>query len=140
MHLKNRQKTHSTKNSIFNSKKPNLMNSNLKKITFSIFASTVFFSCSTTEIPVVPEVTEKITYDKNVKSIVDNSCATSGCHSAVNPAAGLMLTNYTQVKNSATNGNFHARIDNGTMPPSGALPSATTAIINKWRTDGYLEN
>ena len=116
------------------------MNFNFKNVALSIFISSIFLSCSTTEIPIVPEVTEKITYDKNVKSIVDNSCATSGCHSAVNPAAGLMLTNYTQVKNSAQNGNFHGRINNGTMPPGNPLPSATIAIINKWQTDGYLEN
>lgn len=113
---------------------------NFKKTIFLFSVSLAFFSCSTTEIPVAPEVTEKITYTKNVKSIVDNSCATSGCHSAVNPAAGLNLTTYTQVRNSAENGNFHARINAGTMPPSGALPSATTAIINKWQADGYLEN
>ena len=116
------------------------MDFNFKKVIFLMCFSSVFLSCSTTEIPVTPEVTEKITYDKNVKSIVDNSCATSGCHSTVNPAAGLMLTNYTQVKSSAQSGSFHTRINNGTMPPGNPLPSATIAIITKWQTDGYLEN
>ena len=116
------------------------MKVNFKNIAFSILISSVLISCSKTEIPVTPDVTEKITYTKNVKSIVDNSCATSSCHDAVGPAAGLKLTNYSEVKASAQNGNFHARINNGTMPPNGALPSATTAIINKWKTDGYLEN
>ncbi|MGB0891135.1 MAG: hypothetical protein ACPGUU_02200 [Flavobacteriaceae bacterium] len=115
------------------------MKLNLDKVTLLTFISIAFLSCSTKEIPVTPEVTEKITYVKNVKSIVDNSCATSSCHDAVGPAAGLKLTTYSEVKSSAQNGNFHARIDNGSMPPSGALPSATKAIIDKWKTDGYLE-
>lgn len=88
------------------------MKLNLDKVTLLTFISIAFLSCSTKEIPVTPEVTEKITYVKNVKSIVDNSCATSSCHDAVGPAAGLKLTTYSEVKSSAQNGNFHARIDN----------------------------
>lgn len=115
------------------------MDLNFKKAVFLMCISSVFLSCSTTEVPVTPEVTDQITYNVNVKSIVDNSCATSSCHDAVSPAAGLKLTTYSEVKSSAQSGSFHTRINNGTMPPGNPLPSATIAIITKWQSDGYLE-
>ncbi|OSY89059.1 hypothetical protein WH52_03360 [Tenacibaculum holothuriorum] len=84
----------------------------------------------------------KTTYVANVKTIIDNSCATASCHDATNPTAGLPLTNYTQVKNAAQNGNLIARMNStaNPMPQSGLLPTATRAIIDKWKTDGFLEN
>ncbi|RBW55276.1 hypothetical protein DS884_16745 [Tenacibaculum sp. E3R01] len=96
-------------------------------------------SCSSSEVPITPPITEEITYSKNVKVIIDNSCATSGCHSASSPAAGLSLTNYTQVKNAAQNGNLHFRIDNNTMPPSSPLATDKKSVIDKWKSDGYIE-
>ncbi|MGB1041982.1 MAG: hypothetical protein ACPGU6_01180 [Tenacibaculum sp.] len=84
----------------------------------------------------------KTTYDKDVKTIINNSCATSACHDATNPTAGLPLTNFSQVKNAAENGNLIARMNSSSnpMPASGRLSSSTRAIIDKWKEDGFLEN
>ncbi|WP_435261544.1 hypothetical protein [Tenacibaculum sp. nBUS_03] len=112
---------------------------NLTTFLLLSLLTVVLNSCSSSEVPIPPPVTENITYSKNVKVIIDNSCATSGCHSASNPAAGLSLTNYTQVKNAAQNGSLHFRIDNNTMPPSGPLASDKKNIIDKWKSDGYIE-
>ncbi|CAL2077481.1 hypothetical protein [Tenacibaculum sp. 190524A02b] len=114
------------------------MNNKTKVLAF-LSLGLFLTSCSKSEVPVTPPPAEEITYTKNVKVIVDNSCATSGCHAATSPAAGLALTTFQQVKNAAENGNFHARIDNNTMPPSAPLASDKKSIIDKWKTDGYLE-
>ena len=115
----------------------------MKKIKLLLLTGCIslfMYSCTTTEIPITQDPTNIITYNKDVRTIINNSCATSACHDNTAPAAGLQLTNYTLVKNAAQNGNFHVRIDAGTMPPSAPLSNATKAIINKWRADGYLEN
>ena len=116
----------------------------------------IFFllSCSTSEInedfipvdpsPVDPTPAEpepaKTTYEKDVKVLINNSCATAACHDAENPPYGLALTNYEQVKNSAENGNLIGRINSNSnpMPPSGKN-NTIVAIIDKWKNDGYLE-
>ncbi|CAM1361031.1 conserved exported hypothetical protein [Tenacibaculum litopenaei] len=120
----------------------------MKNVTKSLFVLSVslfFFNCSSSEVTPpdnnpTPTAT-KTTYDKDVKTLINNSCATSACHDAVSPQAGLPLTNYTQVKNAAQNGNLIARINSSSnpMPPSGQN-STVVAIIAKWKTDGYLEN
>ena len=116
-----------------------LMTFNFNQFLFSLVLSIFLFSCTSTEIPIT-EIEEKVTYDSHIKTIVNNSCATSACHDDTAPTGGLSLTNYSLVKNAAINGNFHTRIDNNTMPPNNPLSSATKSIINKWKTDGYLEN
>lgn len=109
----------------------------------------MFAQCSSSEIeaeatpppPPPPPTSSTITYSKDVRTVINNSCATSACHDATAPSAGLPLTNYTQVRNAAENGNMIARINSSSnpMPPSGKN-NAIAALINQWRDDGYLEN
>ncbi|WGH74324.1 hypothetical protein P8625_09365 [Tenacibaculum tangerinum] len=115
-------------------------------LSISIFVSLA--SCSsdddaTPTDPVDPDPTPvtKTTYDKDVKTAINNSCATSNCHDATAPTGGLPLTNYTQVKNAAQNGNLITRINSNTnpMPPTGKDQSIIN-LINNWKNDGYLEN
>ncbi|WP_442267715.1 hypothetical protein ACSIGC_08630 [Tenacibaculum sp. ZS6-P6] len=111
---------------------------------FSISILLTISSCSTSEVPsdeTPIDPVEKITYEKDVKGIINSSCATTNCHDAVNPTAGLALTNFNNVRNAAENGNLFGRINNSAspMPPSGLLPSSTRNIISQWRADGYLE-
>ncbi|CAL2102779.1 conserved exported protein of unknown function [Tenacibaculum sp. 190130A14a] len=91
--------------------------------------------------PVNPTPTAKTTYDKDVKTVINSSCATASCHDAVAPTGGLPLTNFTQVKNAAQNGNLIARINSSSnpMPPTGRVQSIIN-LINNWKDDGYLEN
>ncbi|CAM1346044.1 hypothetical protein [Tenacibaculum crassostreae] len=118
------------------------------KLTLCIFALSAFFiSCSSNDdeptLPVDPNPnpTGKVTYNSNIKTLVDNSCATSSCHDAVNPTGGLPLTNYTQVKGAAETGNLFLFVNNNSMPPnSGGLSSTNKQLLEKWKNDGYLEN
>ncbi len=113
--------------------------------TLVLSMSLLLFSCSSSEIsdptPVDPPSEEKTTYDKDVKTLINNSCATSACHDADNPAAGLPLTNYNQVRNAAETGNLINRINSSSnpMPPSGQN-NTVISIIDQWKNDGYLEN
>ncbi len=113
--------------------------------TFLFFSSILLVNCSSSEVPAEEtpmDSTEKITYEKDVKSIINSSCATSACHDSAAPAASLSLTNYTQVRSAAENRNLIGRINSASnpMPAAGRISSEKRAIIDKWKADGYLEN
>lgn len=116
----------------------------MKKHLYTLLAiGLIMTSCTTAEIPLEEDpdpITTTITYNADVKTIIDNNCV--ACHGAVNPNAGLSLTTYLQVKNAAENGNLIARMNNALnpMPPAAILPAQTRAVIDKWRDDGFLEN
>lgn len=81
----------------------------------------------------------KTTYDPTIESFVTTNCL--GCHGAMNPAAGLKLTNYAEVKAATESGKIVNRINdsNNPMPPTGMLPLTERQKIDKWIADGYLE-
>lgn len=97
-------------------------------------------SCTTAEIPLaeVP-VDRTVTYTQDIQPIIFNNCLT--CHSSVNPANGLILETYQQVKNSAQNGTLIARLNDAAnpMPQSGLLTADKRALFDKWKVDGYIE-
>lgn len=119
----------------------------MKKM-YALFALTLLFTLllmnSCTEA-IIPEdeatvITETVTYDEHIQSIVFNSCLT--CHGSVNPSANLSLTTYSQVKNATQNGTLIQRINDASnpMPQSGLMSAEQRAYFDKWVTDGYLEN
>jgi hypothetical protein len=89
-------------------------------------------------------VSGTITYNQNVKSIIDNNCIS--CH-ATTPRNGvpMSLVTYDQVKSAIQNRGLLNRIslENGNsllMPQGGPrLPQTTIDIITKWQQDGLLE-
>lgn len=113
-----------------------------KNLFISLVVLLFISSCSTTEIPldVVAPVVTTITYDTDVKTIIDSNCIS--CHVTGGQASFLPLINYTQVKTAAESGSLIARMNNvaSPMPQSGLLSAQTRAIIDKWKTDGFLEN
>ena len=87
---------------------------------------------------------ETITYQDNVKTIIDNNCIS--CHS--NPpinGAPISLTTYNDVKNAIENNGLISRISSEdlsfVMPFGGPrLPQNLIDIIIEWEADGLLEN
>ncbi|WP_282080257.1 hypothetical protein [Aquimarina algiphila] len=84
-----------------------------------------------------------VTYDDNVKNIIDNNCIL--CHNdpPINFAPMPLLT-FEQVKEAAENRNLIGRVSsediNFLMPSGGPrLPQSTIDIIIQWRDDGLLE-
>lgn len=86
---------------------------------------------------------DAITYQQNVKSIIDNNCIS--CHAAT-PINGapMSLVTYTQVKNAIQSRGLLNRIslNNGNsllMPQGGPrLPQSTIDIVAQWQQDGLL--
>lgn len=112
------------------------------KIIISIFISFALFNCSSAILvdEEIEPIVETVKYNDDVKNIISANCVS--CHGGSTPQVGLDLSTYTNVRFAVENRGLLNRINNVTnpMPPSGVLPSATRAIIEKWVSDGYLEN
>lgn len=106
----------------------------------------IFTSCennSEEDLIIAQPISNVVTYNENIKPIIDNNCVS--CHAA-NPVngAGISLNNYTNVKNALENAGLINRISASAgspqiMPPSGRMPQQTIDLILKWQTDGLLE-
>ncbi|MHA3789826.1 cytochrome c [Flavobacterium hauense] len=84
-----------------------------------------------------------VTYDANVKSIIDANCVS--CHSDGNVAAFRLLMTYSQVKDAVENADLLGRIQKqnsepGVMPQGGRMPQSKIDVILQWNEDGLLEN
>ena len=81
-----------------------------------------------------------ITYEGDIELIMFNHCIT--CHAGTTPLGDLDLTTYDNVRFTTESANLLQRINNldNPMPPSGLLSEENRLIIEKWTTDGFLEN
>lgn len=81
--------------------------------------------------------TDSLTYDNQIGPLINNSCATTGCHAA----GGLppRLTNYAEVLNNLGRIEQRAVIDK-TMPPSGPLGTCQLSQLSEWINQGAPEN
>ncbi|WP_027138747.1 hypothetical protein [Gaetbulibacter saemankumensis] len=117
------------------------------KLLFIVITTILLFNCANdseddlidpTPIPAV------VTYDADIKSIIDINCIS--CHSdPATSGASIPLTTYNQVKSAVENNNLIGRINGdgpgGIMPQGGPkLPQNTIDLIEKWQTDGLLKN
>lgn len=110
-----------------------------------VFASCSYDSEDDLVVPVdsgVPDDSELITYEADIKSIMQGSCI--GCHaSPPRNGAPFSLVNFSQVSTrSSTILNAMSRQSGSAsaMPPSGRLPQTTIDLIDKWIEDGLKEN
>lgn len=93
---------------------------------------------------IVPAPAGSVTYEKDVKSIIDNNCIV--CHAAVpQNGAPISLVTYNQVKDAVLKRSLIIRIslENGNnvlMPKGGPrLPQQTIDIVKQWEKDGLFE-
>ncbi|MBP4138955.1 MULTISPECIES: hypothetical protein [Flavobacterium] len=118
------------------------------KNLFSVLAfATLLIGCSDDNPDTLMEdtpISGAVTYNQNVKSIIDNNCIS--CHAATpRNGAPMSLVTYDQVKSAVQNRGLLNRIslENGNsllMPQGGPrLPQTTIDIILKWQQDGLLE-
>lgn len=85
------------------------------------------------------ENTNKLTYNANIKSIIDGACIR--CHgTTLTNSAPFPLVNFDQV--SSRVGRIISRVNSTSspMPPNGRIDMSLRAQIEQWRTDGLLEN
>jgi hypothetical protein len=86
-----------------------------------------------------PEILSKATYTKDVKTIIDNNCATSGCHSSSSKSAGIALSTFQEVKDGFIYSGSWNQIETNQMPKSYNLSAAEKELIKNWIDNGYLE-
>lgn len=116
------------------------------KINFTLLfcLSILVSSCSTTVIDKVVPPPEKITFSVNIQPIVAANC-TMTCHSPTTQLdAGLDLSTYATFRAATENRGVVSRIKNTGTPmppaPNTMLSDTDIVIIEKWISDGYLEN
>lgn len=81
------------------------------------------------------------TYTIDVKPIMDNNCATSGCHSSSSRADGKDYSSYTAVKNGSSSNSFMGSIQHlsgyKAMPQGKSkLSDAQIKTISCWIENG----
>gem|GEM_PF-330868 len=85
-----------------------------------------------------PEPQSKATYTNDVKTIIDNNCATSGCHSSSSKSAGIALSTFQEVKDGFIYSGSWNQIETNQMPKSYNLSAAEKELIKNWIDNGYL--
>lgn len=118
-------------------------------ITIALIAIAITYHGCTYDVltePIQPEFcdTATVTYNNQVKAIIDNHCTYSSCHSGGAPGN---FTQYNGLKSRVDNGKIEERVLNlKNMPPSyvpaGEPDSLTTEqleIISCWLSQGAPE-
>ena len=83
-----------------------------------------------------PIKTEKLTFEKDIKPIMNSYCGGIFCHHGM-PS---VWTKYKVVKLALENGSFKKEvIDNKTMPKRKKLPEEEYNTLKKWLEEGALE-
>ncbi|WP_426279329.1 hypothetical protein ACN9MN_08930 [Chryseobacterium sp. S-02] len=116
----------------------------MKKIMYIFSLAAILAACESRTYEEISEPTpvlKQVTYNKDVKPLIDANCIV--CHSAGGAAAFQPWTSYTQVKNHIDD--ILDRIqkpvgDPQKMPQGGALSSSQINIFIQWKTDGLIEN
>lgn len=119
----------------------------MKKIILatSIAMGAVLFSCSKTEEPTTPDCTGVTpTYDKDIKAILDKSCATVGCHDSKTATKKIDLSNYGQAKSHTVHDSFLGSVQHlkgyEAMPQKAdKLPDAQIKLLSCWVKNGAPE-
>ncbi len=116
----------------------------MKKTTIFILVILALYSCyndNEEELygPVSCDVSN-VTYTNDVIAIINNSCATTGCHLSGGTGPGN-FTEYDQLKLVVDNGKFENRVlIQKTMPPSTPLSDCDLQILQTWLDEGALQN
>ncbi len=81
--------------------------------------------------------TTNLTYDDQIKVLINLNCSNRGCHySGVQAPA---LTNYQEVKDNLESIQKQALVER-TMPPNGPLATCEHNQLTQWIADGAPEN
>lgn len=112
----------------------------MKKILMLNFLTVFLVGCSNHSADdLINPPSQSVTYNQNVKTIIDNNCIS--CHGSSSPSAGVSLTNYNEVKTAVLSNNLIQRMNSSAspMPPSGKLPQPTIDQVQSWKDGGLLE-
>ena len=88
-----------------------------------------------------PDPDATVTYNGNVKAIIDGNCL--NCHgNPTSNGAPMSLTTYAEVVSAVNNRSLVARINSATnpMPQAGLMSQANRDVIAAWVDAGLPEN
>jgi len=112
----------------------------------TLFAITLYACTNASEDDLINSdpISTLVTYNNDIKTIIDNNCISCHKSPAINGASIPLLT-YENVKSAVQNNNLISKINGngpgGLMPMGGPkLPQSLIDLIEKWETDGLLEN
>lgn len=114
-------------------------------ILISVLFSSCYYDNKDDLYPFDPSAscdTLNMTYNSDIKPILDNNCIS--CHIASNPSGGVILDTYNQVKIVADNGKLWGSVNHQSgyspMPQGGAkLGDCDLNKIKAWINDGSPE-
>ena len=86
---------------------------------------------------VTVQLTSTTSYQSDIKPIIMNSCAVTGCHDGSQPARAN-FNNFSEVQANASL--IKSKTQNGSMPKTGSLTQAQIDLIACWVDDGALDN
>lgn len=87
-------------------------------------------------VPLDTAAGQTISFSTDIQPLIQTNCATPGCHRA--NAQFPTLETYAQI--DASKGRVKARVDQGSMPPSGPLQQTDKDKITAWINEGALNN
>ncbi|MCP4442013.1 MAG: hypothetical protein GY810_24150 [Aureispira sp.] len=79
-----------------------------------------------------------VTYNTHMDTLLNNNCAFSGCHDGASQFPDLRT--FGSIGSSNKFDRVHARISEGTMPPSGSLSTDQVQKVQCWKDNNYPEN
>lgn len=119
----------------------------MKKFILLVFTISIIFSCTNVSEDDLIDVIEPplvVTYDADIKIIIDNNCLNCHILPPINGAT-IPLLIYNDVKNAVENNNLISKISGngpGALMPLDrpSLPQNLIDLIILWEADGLLEN
>ena len=118
----------------------------MKNTNLVSLISLMAVSCILSVISCTSDVVDPcgVTYDSQVKNIVIQTCAYTGCHSGATaspyvPASAKDYTNYGGMMETVQNGKFRERaIDLQTMPPQAFVPTGKPKSLTTEERDELM--
>lgn len=116
-----------------------------QKIAFiSVFAVAVVTGCKKEDLITYDCTGLTPTYTADVKPIMDNNCAISGCHNSSSKADGKDYSTYNSVKSGSSSNSFLGSMQHlsgyKSMPKGGSkLSDAQLKTISCWIENGTPE-
>lgn len=111
-----------------------------------IVSGLIFHACSKEKAPKQPittTITETISFSQKIQPLIQQNCATSGCHDAGTAENGYNLSNYAGISNNAEDMLYSMRGQNGFTPMPFGGPMLENMLIDQfqaWIAQGKLEN
>ncbi len=78
-------------------------------------------------------------YTNTIEPIINQSCATSGCHDAATKADGIELTSFDKVKDAFVNEHAWEEITSNRMPVGTPLSQTDKDAIEAWIDSDYSD-